>query len=99
MKVLEQCTNLFGYLSEDCEQRLKAVLENPTLETWDDAHCIIIVGTPLITLWQAVIAVDPTFPRVGPREDFEGNRLTTWNRVPDQLTLYRAIRHATRREA
>jgi len=99
MKSLEKYKNILGGLSDDCEQRLWAVLENPTLETWDEAASIIIGGESTTTLWRAVIAVDPTFPRVGPTTDFEGNVLRPWQRIPDQPTLYRAIRHATRQEA
>ncbi len=45
------------------------------------------------TLWAAVICVDPTFPTRGPGDDEHGRR-RPWPRVPDQLTIVRAIRAA-----
>ncbi len=87
---LDRCHNIFGNLAPDLRRRLEAVIENPNHETWDNAYSICISG--FTTLWQAVIAIDPTFPRTGPVEDRAGHRLKGWERVPDQLTLYRALR-------
>jgi hypothetical protein len=66
--LLDYCQNFFGPLPEHVKQRLKAVLKNPTQETWDKAFCIILnpnKGTGL-TLWEAVLAVDPTVPPARP---------------------------------
>jgi hypothetical protein len=69
------------------------VIENPTSETWERAYSLV-VHPKGITLWNAVCCVDPTFPIVGPGDDERGRR-RPWPRVPDQLTIVRAIRAAT----
>lgn len=92
----QACTNLFGKLDAKCQKRLAAVIRNPTSTTWDDAYSLIINGERMMTLWQAWIAVDPTAPRSGPSYDDQGRMTRPWPVVPDQLTLYRAIAHATK---
>lgn len=92
---VDDCRNMFGKLDAECRARLEAVLENPTEETWDDAYSLIIGKDGFTTLWQAWVKVDPDAPRTGPSEDFAGKRLSGWSRIPDQLTLYRALREVT----
>lgn len=88
---LEMARNfLEGRLTPDIRRRLQAVVNNPTQETWSNAHSIIINPHGRVsTLWQAVMAVDPTFPNAGPR------RGELWERIPSQDLLVRAIRYAT----
>ena len=86
---LAECKNVFGGLKGDVRKRLLAVLNNPCQTTWDDAHTIIITGERMISLWQAVLAVDPAFPRSKGLDE-------PWPTLPDQFTLCRAIRAATR---
>jgi hypothetical protein len=86
---LAECRNVFGGLKGDVRTRLLAVLNNPCQQTWDDAHTIIMTGAKMTTLWQAVIAVAPTFPRSKGIDE-------PWPVVPDQFTLCRAIKQATR---
>jgi hypothetical protein len=88
MSHLDETTNLRGHLTGEARDRLVAVLANPTQETWGNANTLIVSEERNLTLWQAVIAVDPTFPKVGPR-----NR-GPWERVPDYDTIARAIRYA-----
>lgn len=87
-RLIAECRNVFGGLKGDVWKRLLAVLNNPCQRTWNDAHTIIITGARMTSLWQAVLAVDPTFIRSKPCEE-------PWPTVPDQFTLCRAIRHAT----
>lgn len=94
---LDLARNMFGKLRPEYRTRLRAVLYHPTEETWDEAYSIILnpyVGMGL-TLWQAVIAVDPSFPRVGPREDVRGRRVERWRRIPSQALLLAALQYAT----
>lgn len=88
-KLIADCRSVFGGLKGDVRKRLLAVLNNPCQKTWDDAHTIIITGARMTSLWQAVIAVAPTFPRSKPCN-------ALWPVIPDQFTLCRAIRHATK---
>jgi len=88
MAVIDGCSNLLGpQLGEGVKTRLQELLANPCQETWESAHPIIITASGT-TMWQAVMAVDPDFPRSKSWEE-------PWPKIPDQLTLYRAIRHAT----
>lgn len=54
-------SNMFGGLSGSVRMRLKALLDHPSEETWDDAKGIVLNQDTLMTLWQAVLAVDPSF--------------------------------------
>ncbi len=90
-RLLDGLANCLGPLPPDFKRRLRAVVENPTTATWEDTYAILL--QPSVTLWMAVAHVDPTFPRKGPGQDARGRR-NPWLRVPDQLTLVRAIRAA-----
>jgi hypothetical protein len=48
-----------------------------------------------MTLWQAVIEVDPTFPKRGRSTDNDNKVIKEWTRIPDRKLLERAIRFAT----
>ena len=92
---VDDCRNMFGSLDAECRGRLEAVLDNPTEETWDEAYSLIVGKDGFTTLWQAWVKVDPAAPRSGPRDDMKGKRISGWPSIPDQLTLYRALREVT----
>ena len=92
---LNLATNIFGRLETALKCRLRALLRNPTVETWQSAFGIILDGNTQLTLWQAVLAVDSSFPRTGRTTDRAGKVLTEWERVPDRATLLRALWYAT----
>jgi hypothetical protein len=77
------------HLTPESQRRLRAVIEHPTRATWERAYSLALTPGFGITLWQAVCVVDPTFPTKGPGQQRH------WVRVPDQLTIVRAIRAAT----
>ena len=86
---LSLATNLYGPIGDDIKDRLRRVVSDPSEENWDNAHSIIIVGRgPMVTLWQAVLKVDPGF-------------LTSkqsgkpWPRVPTRETIVEALKFAT----
>jgi hypothetical protein len=93
---MDSCRNMFGPLQPEQRQRLEAVLRKPSARTWDDAYSLIVGADGWTTLWQAWIAVDDDAPRTGKRTDQAGRVVEGWKRIPDQLTLYRALRYATR---
>ena len=68
------------------DPRLQALIDDPTPETWRDAHCLIIDRH---RLWQAVTEVDPTHPREWPVIDPEGELVPS--KVPDRETILKAI--------
>ena len=63
--LLDWFSNMFGALKPDIRKRLMRVINNPTEKTWDNAYSIILNGEgKMTTLWQAVIKVDPWFPKI-----------------------------------
>ena len=110
---LNAADNMFGALSGEVRVRLMAAVNSPGEETWDDAHSIILrfnqpgEGFGLgLTLWQAVIAVDPSFAHVrGPvtrwvedSSELGGHSepVSGWERTPTAETIIQAINYATR---
>ncbi len=82
---LEFGSNLFGKLKVEVKERLKAVIENPCQETWEDAYTIIINNEGrMTTLWQAVIKIDWDMPQRKPVD-------AEWSYIPDRETIIRAI--------
>src|SRR5258705_13533147 len=89
--LLVRRTSLFdSRIPPPLRRRLRAVLESPSQETWDSAHSIVLHSEWGFTLtrWGAVRAVDENFPRR------KASGPGGWERVPDQLTLARALRWA-----
>lgn len=94
--LMDKCQNIFGRLSHDVQARLQAVIDNPCIETWEDAHGIIVQTMPrMLTLWQAWVAIDLDAPRVGRQVDLEGNVIREWQRIPSSFTILRALKFAT----
>ena len=85
--LLDPLTNVFGSLQPDIRERLTAVIVTPNQQTWENAYSIILNGDSLMTLWQAVIAVTPSFPRAKPLE-------TGWPEVPCREVVIKAILYA-----
>lgn len=86
--ILSDCFNSLGRLEGEPLARLRAVLARPSQETWDAAYSLIIAPDGHArTLWQAVLAVKPDFPR----SKHPGK---PWTQIPDSMTISRAIRNA-----
>ena len=68
--LLDSATNIHGQLSEDVRARVARYLEAPSAEGWDDINGIVINHAAGLgharpaTIWQAVIAVDPSFRNI-----------------------------------
>ena len=95
---LSLARNVTGPLDDEIKARLRAVLENPTEETWGAAHSLVIGADRWMTLWQAVCEMDPSYSGIGPVIKTEGGKETArmqWRRIPDAGILLRAIRYAT----
>jgi len=88
---------VFGRLGEEVRGRLRAVADNPTQDTWDAAHGIIISTHPMLTLWQAVCKVNAAHTFTGPTHRQLGARTVRgkWKAVPTQAEIVKAIRFAT----
>ena len=89
--LIDRVNNMWGPLNGDVRARLAAVLRNPTQATWRAAYSIVVAHPGRVaTLWQAWGAVDRRAPVVGPRDG------EPWPRIPDKMTLRRAIETALR---
>ncbi len=81
-------------LDEEMKQRIYDYLVNPTPTAWSDISGII-VNSRLMTVWQAVRRVDPSFPTTGRRfEVGSGRLLKEWERIPDPDLVLDAMKHA-----
>lgn len=81
--------NFHGKLKPEIIKRVERFLNKPSTDTWEDIAGIIISKRQgIITIWNAVIAYDQTFPMSGRRTDRAGKMLKDWTRIPttDQLT-------------
>lgn len=89
---LDRCRTMYGALGPSEQARLAEVLRDPSADTWDAAHGVIIAienGHGPVTLLDAWQRVDPQAPRARPPNG-------DWPHIPDAFTLYRAIRAVTR---
>jgi hypothetical protein len=104
---LNAAGNMFGPLSGEIRVRLMAAINDPCEETWNDAYSIILLDVGLgLTLWQAVLKVDPSFAEAkGPvtrwvEDDSElgghSEPVSGWSRTPTAEVLIQAIQYATR---
>jgi hypothetical protein len=92
---LDACACLFGELKPETRARLFAAIEDPSETTWDDAARAILNWDKGLTLWQAVIAVDPAYADAhGPVTDESGTQLSGWTRIPAAATIRAAIHYA-----
>lgn len=94
--LLDHATNALGKPIYPVQRnRLVGAVLQPSERRWEDVHGIILRDRPGfgLTLWQAVLAVDPTFPDRGPHYNQRG-----WPRWPDQDLYLRAIRYAVTRK-
>jgi len=96
---LNLARNMFGSLTPGIRRRIIHYLAKPTIESWNDIYCIIIgwgngAGNAE-TIWQAVIAIDPTFPKTGRVTDLKGNVIREWAAMPSIETIKKALIFAT----
>lgn len=95
LKLLDGLTNMFGPMAKTEHAKLRDLIIEPTETRWEECYSIILRGDgKFLTLWQAVIAIDPTFPRTGPL--IGSRKLESWSRIPDRDLIISAIRYAQR---
>ncbi|MFC0430002.1 hypothetical protein [Kutzneria buriramensis] len=79
-----------GPRTEDVLRRVVALLRNPTPQTWEDAHDIVLDADRDLTLWQALQDLDDTCPRAKAGDGADG-----WSGyVPLPLVTTMAIEQA-----
>ena len=92
---LNLATNCFGGLSVELRRDIVHYIQNPTPENWSEIAGTIINGHTWLTIWQAVIVVDPTFPKTGRTIDTEGNVVKEWSEIPSIEILQKALFYGT----
>jgi len=68
-------------------ERLETFFQYPTEAAWEDCYTTIVGADGFTTFWEAVLAVEPSFPRSKPRR-------SAWSKIPDQVTARRALEYA-----
>lgn len=81
-------------LDDEAKRRIYEYLEGPSASGWSDISGII-VNSHMLTLWQAVRKVDPSFPATGRRYELEtGRAIKEWGRIPHPDLVLQAIERA-----
>lgn len=84
-------TNLSGALKPSTVAKIQTYIENPTFDNWDEIKGIIISSKSFITIWQAVQAIDPSFPLSGRVKDETGFIVKEWAKKPSAELLIKAV--------
>lgn len=71
---LDLARNIFGKLDKQIRNRIEKYICCPNSENWEDIKSIIL-NDDFMTVWQAVIIIDPKFPKVGRMTNFHGRVL------------------------
>lgn len=91
--LLEFLTCLFDTYPEEKKAAIQAYLDKPTPEAWEEIYSLIINGKGKpATVWQAVLAVDPTYQQRA--ETFADAGLKRWHRIPTPTVLIKALQQA-----
>jgi len=86
---IEFTFNMLGPLSPWLRSALYNYVYFPNHNNWEEIYSILISNKH--TVWQAVLAVDPTFPNsISMNSDGE----TRWSRIPSSELLIKAISNA-----
>lgn len=85
-KLLNKCTNLYGFIEQDIKDRIINYLLNPNIKNWEDIYSICIKGF-LYTIWRAVRNVDISFQSTVK----EG---VGWESIPSPQTVIDGIKFA-----
>ena len=91
---LQFARNMGGTFTPDCRERINRYVRCPCWPCWEDCFSIIL-NRQMMTLWQAVLIIDPTFPHVGRKVDQHGKVLSDWDRIPTIQQIQEAIYYAT----
>jgi len=97
---LDLARSSVGKLEPDIRKSLQKVVDNPTEENWEDALEIIIGADRRMTLWEAVVALDPSYADMWPVETWDEKtsrtiRIRGWKKIPTRRLLTAALRYAT----
>src|SRR5258706_10423001 len=86
---IEFTSNMFGFLPELLKSALYEYLEFAAQDNWNEIYsCVISNIGKTQTLWQAVLAVDPSFASSVSGDELDNVR---WSRIPSPVLVAKAI--------
>lgn len=85
---IEFATNYIGFLPSYLKSALYNYLEFPNHDNWNDIYSYVISTGKTATVWQAVIAVDSSFPTTISKDSEDYAR---WDMIPSPETVSKAI--------
>lgn len=91
---LEMARNEWGEpLTNEAASLIKVYLVSPSLSLWSTIANTVVACQPLIPLWSAVCAVDPSFQRSC--RTLPDGRIEGWREYPSPAMVREALRFAT----
>lgn len=89
---IEFAFNMFGSLDWPLKSALYNYLEFPTEEHWNEIYSTIISPRgKMTTIWQAVLEIDPTFPKRASHDEHDN---VQWEKIPSPIVVRKAIQNA-----
>jgi hypothetical protein len=93
---IEFAQNPFGKLKQPLKEALYNYYEFPNNDNWNDIYGMVIATGRVATVWQAVLAIDPTFPRSIPADAWETEDAARWSRIPTRDEFVKALNYVTK---
>lgn len=89
--LLSEARSMVGPLNEEYREGILLAAEHPCQMTWSAVNGAVVSGMGGGTLWNAVLEVDPTFPRSARRNEVNES---VWERVPSGSLILEALQVA-----
>jgi hypothetical protein len=90
---VEFAHNMFGFLKPYMKEAIYAFLECPNNDSWNEIYGMVINKGKISTVWQAVLAVDSTFPDKLTKVAFEDEDVVMWPQIPSRELVLDALRN------
>jgi len=87
---IEFAKNYVGLLPSHIKSALYNYVEFPTQDNWNDIYSTVISTGKTSTVWQAVLAYDPSFPDRIPVTAIDPDNVR-WPRIPSPEVFAKAI--------
>jgi hypothetical protein len=95
---IEMSRNMFGELKPLLKEALYNYYDFPSNDSWNDIYGMVIAKGRVSTVWQAVLAVDPTFPQSIPASAYQIEEPIIWTRIPDRELFVKALNFALKQQ-
>jgi superfamily II DNA or RNA helicase/ribosomal protein L40E len=78
-------------VAESCYPQIDRFFDDPCFETWDKITGLAIGAHQ--TIWQAILEIDPSFPRQGRSTDMKGKIVREWEKIPSPEMVRNLVTH------